>query len=81
MKAIVWSQPQCAFCEQAKKLLERSGIEYEERKVGVKYTREDLQAAVPGARSVPQIFLDEQYIGGFQELKTHMQQLKTANAS
>ena len=31
MKAIVWSNVGCTFCEQAKTLLKQKGIEYEER--------------------------------------------------
>jgi glutaredoxin 3 len=45
------------------------GIEFEERKIGDGYTREDLLEAVPNARTVPQIFLDDKLIGGFTELK------------
>ena len=48
------------------------GIEFEEKKIGNGYTKEDLLEAVPTARTVPQIFLDEQLIGGFQELKQHL---------
>lgn len=72
MKAIVWSKEQCPFCDQAKALLKIKGIEFEERKIGEGYTREDLLEAVPTARTVPQIFLDDQLIGGFTELKSHL---------
>jgi glutaredoxin 3 len=48
------------------------GIEIEERKVGGDWTKEQLLEAVPTARTVPQIFLDDEHIGGFQELKTHL---------
>jgi glutaredoxin len=68
-KAIVWSRYNCTFCDQAKALLESKGIPYEERKIGDGYTREELLEAVPNARTVPQIFLDEEYVGGFTELK------------
>ena len=70
MKAIVWSKDQCPYCVQAKALLDSKGIEYEERNImhGT-YTKEQLLEAVPTARSVPQIFLDEEYIGGFNELR------------
>jgi len=67
--AIVWSKPQCPYCDQAKALLESKGIAFEERKIGEGYTREQLLEAVPTARSVPQIFLDGELIGGFVELK------------
>lgn len=69
MKAIVWSKYNCPFCDQAKQLLESKGISFEERKIGDGYTKEELLEAVPTARSVPQIFLDEEYIGGFNELR------------
>jgi len=72
MKAVVWSKDQCPFCEQAKALLTMKGIEIEERTVGGDWTKEQLLEAVPTARTVPQIFLDDQHIGGFQELKTHL---------
>ena len=70
MKAIVWSKDQCPYCVQAKALLESKGIEYEERNImhGT-YTKEQLLEAVPTARTLPQIFLDEEYVGGFTELK------------
>jgi glutaredoxin len=73
MKAIVWSKHHCPYCDQAKALLTQKGIEFEERKVGDGYTREDLLEAVPDARTVPQIFLDGNLIGGFTELKKHLQ--------
>ena len=69
MKAIVWSKYHCPYCDQAKALLEQRGIEYEERKIGDGYTKEDLLEAVPTARTVPQIFLDEELVGGFTELR------------
>lgn len=76
MKAIVWSKDNCAFCDQAKALLEQRGIEFEERRIGHGYTREQLLESVPNARTVPQIFLNEELIGGFTELR---QRLANAN--
>ena len=69
MKAIVWSKDQCAFCDQAKNLLEARGIEYEVRNIMHDWTREQLLEAVPNARTVPQIFIDDEYVGGFNELR------------
>lgn len=71
-KAIVWSKYQCPYCDQAKALLNSKGIQFEERKIGDGWTREDLLEAVPTARTVPQIFLDDQLIGGFTELKAKL---------
>lgn len=69
MKAVVWSKYNCTYCEQAKQLLAQRGIDFEEKKIGDGYTKEELLEAVPTARAVPQIFLDGVYIGGFTELK------------
>ena len=71
MKAIVWSKNHCPYCDQAKNLLTLKGIEYEERNINDGWDKEDLMAAVPNARTVPQIFLDDQLIGGFTELRKH----------
>ena len=73
MSAIVWSKYNCPYCDQAKALLTQKGIRYEERKIGDGYSKEELLEAVPNARTVPQIFLDGNLIGGFTELKKHLQ--------
>ena len=73
MKAVVWSKYHCPFCDQAKALLTQKGIQFEEKKIGDGYTKEDPLEAVPTARTVPQIFLDEKLIGGFTELKKYFE--------
>ena len=72
MKAVVWSKDACPFCVQAKALLELRGIEFEERNVSKDWTREQLLEAVPDSRTLPQIFLDYQHIGGFTDLRSHL---------
>jgi len=72
MKAVVWSKNHSPYCDQAKALLKMKGIEFEERNINKDYTREQLLEAVPNARTVPQIFLDDQLIGGFTELRAHL---------
>ena len=74
MKAIVWSKDNCTFCDQAKALLEQRNIAYEEKKIGYGYTREDLLEAVPTARTVPQIFVNNNHIGGFNELRKYIEE-------
>jgi len=73
MQAVVWSKDSCPFCVQAKALLESKGIEFEERNVSQEWTREQLLEAVPTARTLPQIFLNDKLIGGFTELRRHLQ--------
>ena len=74
MTAIVWSKDNCTFCDQAKALLEQRNIAYEERKIGYGYTREDLLEAGPTARTVPQIFVNNNHVGGFTELRKYIEE-------
>ena len=74
MKAVVWSKYNCPYCDQAKALLSQRGIAFEERKIGDGYTKEELLEAVPNARTVPQIFLNNQLIGGFTELQKYIEE-------
>ena len=69
--AIVWSNVGCTFCEQAKTLLKQKGIKYEERNIALDWKVQDLLEAVPTARSVPQIFVDDKYIGSYDNLVEH----------
>lgn len=71
-KAIVWSKDNCAFCDQAKNLLKSRGIEFEERNINKDWTREQLLETVPTARTLPQIFLDDELVGGFTELRKRL---------
>jgi glutaredoxin len=69
MKTIIWSKYNCPYCDQAKALMNSKGIKFEERKIGDGWTKEDLLEEIPTARTVPQIILNDELIGGFTELK------------
>lgn len=63
----------CGFCRSAKRLLTDSGIPFEE--VDLTWDRKaltDLKQRT-GHPTVPQVFLDDQLIGGFQELRASVQ--------
>ena len=75
MKATIWSKYHCPYCDQAKALLTQRGYIIEEKKIGDGFTREQLLEAVPSARTVPQIFIDERLIGGFTELTQHLEKV------
>ena len=75
MKVLIWSKYHCPYCDQAKALLTQRGIQFEERKIGDGYTKEDLLEAVPTARTVTQIYINEELIGGFTELKAHLEKV------
>ena len=73
MKVVVWSKDACGYCEQAKQLLKIKGIEFEERNItrGT-WSKDQLLEAVPNARTLPQILIDEEVVGGYTELKQRL---------
>ena len=71
MKAVVWSKLNCPYCVEAIYILKSKGYEIEERKIGVDFTKDQLLESVPKAKTVPQIFLDSEYIGSCDDLKKH----------
>ena len=69
---VLWSKYHCPYCDQAKALLKQRGIPFEERKIGDGWSKEELLEAIPTARTVPQIIINEKLIGGFTELKEYL---------
>jgi glutaredoxin 3 len=76
MQALVWSSEGCGYCDRAKRLLEQKGIKYEERKIGSGWTKQQLLESVPTARTVPQIFIDDKHIGGYDNLVKYFNEAK-----
>jgi glutaredoxin 3 len=72
MNVIIWSKYYCPYCDQAKALLNQKGIPFEERKIGDGWSKEELLEVAPNAKSVPQIFIDNQHVGGLTELKQRL---------
>ena len=69
---IIWSKYNCPYCDQAKALLKQRDVRFEERKIGDGYTKEELLEAVPTARTLPQIIINGNLIGGFTELRKYI---------
>ena len=69
---VVWSRDHCPYCVKAKSLLSVKGLEYEERNISAgEWDREQLLEACPGARTVPQIVIDAEVIGGYDQLQEY----------
>ena len=58
----------CPYCVRAKRLLDHKGVAYDEIDVTSDATRRQEMIQASGRRTVPQIFIGEQSIGGFDEL-------------
>lgn len=72
MEALVYSKKPCPYCEQAKTLLTRKNISYRELDVTIPEVLDQLRNLIPGAKTVPQIFIEGTYVGGYTELVEHL---------
>jgi glutaredoxin len=66
----IYSKDGCPFCVQAKMLLDRIGIEYEV--IDIEESKETYQSFKSKYRTVPQIFNQDEYIGGFDSLQDYL---------
>ena len=67
---IVYMGPMCAFCDAAKRLLNKKNIPYKEINVALEEDKlEEMLKKSNGKRTIPQIFFNELHIGGYEELR------------
>ena len=67
---IVFSSPFCGYCSAAKRLLMDKGVDFIEINILSSPERRQEMIELSGRRSVPQIFVGGQHIGGYTELST-----------
>lgn len=68
-KVEIYTWKSCPFCLRAKDLLNKKGVEFIEYSVdGDEEARAKMAERANGRRSVPQIFINEQHIGGCEDL-------------
>jgi glutaredoxin-like protein len=65
------TKPGCPFCARAKAMLAEHGLDYEEVVLGRDATLRTVRA-VTGKETVPQVFIDGGYVGGSEELESHL---------
>ena len=65
---IMYTTKLCGYCRAAKKLLDNKGVEYET--IAVDFNSEKRQEMMDrsGRRTVPQIFIGDHHVGGFDDL-------------
>ena len=71
MKIItIYTGQLCGFCDAAKKLLTRNNAEYNEINIAtVDGAMDEMISKANGKRTVPQIFFDDQHIGGYDDVR------------
>jgi glutaredoxin 3 len=68
-RVLMYCTAVCPYCVRAEHLLHKKGVEHIE-KIRVDHFPDQLRAMIQrtGRRTVPQIFIDERHIGGFDDL-------------
>ena len=69
-KITIYTGPMCNYCEAAKRLLSRNKASYKEINVAeVDGAIDEMIKKAKGKKTIPQIFFDDQHIGGYDEIR------------
>ena len=68
-KVEIFSGPECNYCRQAKALLDELGVSYIELDISDEGNRHEFIKLLPRVRSIPQIYVNNEHIGGFEDLQ------------
>ena len=76
----VYMGPMCAFCDAAKRLLNRNNIPYKEINIVIEEGKmHEMLSKSNGKRTIPQIFFDNHHVGGYEELRALEKENKLEN--
>jgi glutaredoxin 3 len=66
----IYMGPMCAFCDAAKRLLNRNNISYKEINIAIEEGKMDeMLKKSNGRKTIPQIFINNYHVGGYEELR------------
>ena len=68
LKIVMYTKNACVYCIQAKKLLDEKGLDYTEIRVDLNSEMLDEMIQLTGRRTMPQIIINGEPIGGFEDL-------------
>ena len=70
-KITIYTGPFCNYCDAAKRLLSRNNAAYNEIDISkVKGAMDEMIKKANGKRTIPQIFFDDEHIGGYDETRS-----------
>ncbi|KRO33157.1 MAG: hypothetical protein ABS15_00370 [SAR86 cluster bacterium BACL1 MAG-120823-bin87] len=72
----IYSKSNCLYCDKAKNYFTQNNISYVEHNVEVPEVFDTLMNRNPNARTMPQIFIDNELIGGYTDLEDWLQNNK-----
>ncbi len=67
-KIEIYTTPTCPYCHAAKALLKEKGVDYSEITVLDPDLREKMTQRAHGRRTVPQIFVGDTHVGGYDDM-------------
>jgi glutaredoxin 3 len=67
-KIVVYSGRFCGYCTAAERLLQSKKVQYELIKVDEDPAKFDHMMKITGRRTIPQIFIGDYHVGGFDDL-------------
>ena len=66
----IYTGPYCNYCDAAKRLLTRNNAPYNEIDISkVAGAADEMIKKANGKRTIPQIFFDDEHIGGYDEIR------------
>ena len=69
-KITIYTGPVCNYCDAAKRLLKRNNASFSEINIAeVDGALDEMLKKTNGKRTIPQIFFDDQLIGGYEEIR------------
>ena len=75
MKIIIYTQNSCLYCQFAKDEFKKRDWEYTEYNLSDDENKVSLLERLPDAKTVPQIWIDDKHIGGYDELMVYLKSL------
>lgn len=70
---IIYGNTNCVWCDRAKELCDQYTLEYEYKSIQVAEYLAELKEQVPGVRTVPQIFWNKKYVGGYEQFASEIE--------
>jgi len=70
----IYGKPQCPYCDSAKRLCETRQLQYAYHELGTDFTRDKVLELFPGAKTFPQIKVNNTSIGGHAQLLAYLEE-------
>ena len=76
----IYTGPYCNYCDAAERLLTRNNVQYKEINVGeVDGAKDEMIKKANGKKTIPQIFFNDEHIGGYDEVRALEKENKLKN--